>query len=85
MNEIVATITVNQSSAIVKSQSDVKATTVGIQGPSGPSAEGTRLEQLANVDATNLASGSVLVYKTNTNKWTSTLLLDQQHMEGGEY
>jgi hypothetical protein len=29
--------------------------------------------------------GSVLVYKTTTNKWTSTTTLDAQNMEGGEF
>lgn len=30
-------------------------------------------------------NGSVLVYKTTTNKWTSTTTLDAQNMEGGEF
>jgi hypothetical protein len=29
--------------------------------------------------------GSVLVYKTATNKWTSTKILNQQIVDGGEY
>jgi len=29
--------------------------------------------------------GSILVYKTITNKWTSTTTLDAQNMEGGEF
>lgn len=32
-----------------------------------------------------LTNGSILVYKTNTNKWTSTRTLDAQNMEGGEF
>ena len=30
-------------------------------------------------------NGSILVYKTTTNKWTSTTTLDAQNMEGGEF
>ena len=42
---------------------------------------------IANVDVTTngQVNGSVLVYKTTTNKWTSTTTLDAQNMEGGEF
>jgi hypothetical protein len=30
-------------------------------------------------------NGSLLVYRTTTNKWTSTTTLDAQNMEGGEF
>jgi hypothetical protein len=30
-------------------------------------------------------NGSILVYRTTTNKWTSTRTLDAQNMEGGEF
>jgi hypothetical protein len=48
------------------------------------------LESLSNVGDIDLATngklnGSVLVYKTTTNKWTSTTTLDAQNMEGGEF
>ena len=29
--------------------------------------------------------GSVLVYRTTTNKWTASTTLDAQNMEGGEF
>jgi hypothetical protein len=35
------------------------------------------------IDNSNLQEGSVLVYKTETNKWTSTLNLEDQVMNGG--
>lgn len=44
-----------------------------------------RLEDFTNIDATELNNGSVLVYKTNTDRWTSTLLLNQQNIDGGEF
>jgi len=48
------------------------------------------LETLDNVGDVDMntngkENGSVLVYKTNTNKWTATRTLDLQVMEGGEF
>jgi hypothetical protein len=40
---------------------------------------------IADVDLASLNNGAVLVYKTTTNKWTSTTTLDAQNMEGGEF
>ena len=40
---------------------------------------------IGDVDTTNKTNGSVLVYKTITNKWTATTTLDAQNMEGGEF
>jgi hypothetical protein len=43
------------------------------------------ISNIADVDVTTngKVTGSVLVYKTTTNKWTSTTTLDAQNMEGG--
>lgn len=41
------------------------------------------ISNIADVDTTTRINGSVLVYKTTTNKWTSTTTLDAQNMEGG--
>lgn len=43
------------------------------------------LSDVADVDTTTKINGSVLVFKTTTNKWTSTTTLDAQNMEGGEF
>lgn len=45
------------------------------------------ISDIGNVDvSTNgIDNGSILVYKTATNMWTSTTTLDAQHMEGGEF
>lgn len=66
---------------IVNQQPRKEVVAVGIQGPSGPNSISTA----ADVDATDTQNGSILVYKTSTNKWTSTTVLDSQNMEGGEY
>jgi hypothetical protein len=43
------------------------------------------ISNIADVDTTTKLNGSVLVFKTITNKWTSTTTLDAQNMEGGEF
>lgn len=45
------------------------------------------LSDVADIDVTTngKVNGSILVYKTTTNKWTSTTTLDAQNMEGGEF
>lgn len=43
------------------------------------------MSDIGNVDTTILDHGAVLVYRTTTNKWTSTTSLDAQNMEGGEF
>jgi hypothetical protein len=76
MSDITATVDVTSN--------NVTVTAVGIQGASAD-VQNSKLEDLGNVDAQYLANGSVLVYKTNTSKWTSTRTLDLQIMEGGEF
>ena len=45
------------------------------------------MSNIADVDVTTNGklNGSILVYRTITNKWTSTTTLDAQNMEGGEF
>ena len=45
------------------------------------------LDTVGDIDMTTNGknNGSVLVYKSNTNKWTATRTLDAQNMEGGEF
>ena len=45
------------------------------------------LSSVADVDVTTNGknNGSILVYRTTTNRWTSTTTLDAQNMEGGEF
>ena len=50
-----------------------------------PNAVLQSLTDVGDVDTTTKLDGSILVYKTITNKWTSTTTLDAQNMEGGEF
>lgn len=45
------------------------------------------MSNIADVDVTTNGkiNGSVLVYRSATDKWTSTTTLDAQNMEGGEF
>lgn len=45
------------------------------------------IEALEDVDTTTYGkqNGSVLVYRTTTNKWTATTVLDAQDITGGHY
>lgn len=65
----------------VNQQPTQHVVSVGVQGPAGPN----QIMSAADVDVTDLQEGSVLIYKTVTQKWTSTTTLDAQNMEGGEF
>lgn len=45
------------------------------------------LETIGDIDIVSegKSNGAILVYRTTTNKWTSTRTLDAQNMEGGEF
>ena len=68
--------------AVVEYEENITVPAVGIQGLS---ASDMSITNMSDVDASSLVNGSVLVYRTNTNKWTSTRTLDAQNMEGGEF
>jgi hypothetical protein len=68
--------------AVVEYEENISVPQIGIQGLSASNA---KLEQIQNVDASDMNEGSVLVYRVVTNKWTSTTTLDAQNMEGGHY
>jgi hypothetical protein len=61
------------------------AVTVPSVGIQGESATQTGMDGIRDVDMAGKTNGSVLVYKTITNKWTATTTLDAQNMEGGEF
>jgi len=45
------------------------------------------MSNIADVDVTTNGklNGSLLVYRTTTNKWTASTTLDAQNLEGGEF
>lgn len=57
----------------------------GIQGVKGDDGGSVPLSQIQDVDASNLTTGSVLVYSLDANKWVATTLLENQSVESGHY
>lgn len=86
MSDIIATVSSTESTTVVvdSSESTTSVSQVGIQGTSAaeiPLSSNTEVDVATN----GKENGSVLVYRTTTNKWTATTTLDAQNMEGGHY
>jgi hypothetical protein len=82
MADIIATIEENEL-FVVSNQQQLTISSTDTSNP----AVLESLDSVADIDTTTNGklNGSVLVYKTTTNKWTSTTTLDAQNMEGGEF
>jgi hypothetical protein len=77
------TVVIQSTQSQVVTQQPVTTTIItGIMGPPGSSAN---LSELGDVDVSTLNAGSVLVYNSQTQKWNSTTLLDQQIVDSGQY
>lgn len=84
MSEITAVVSPDEALTIAVSEGTyVLNTSTNLANP----AIVESLGDVANVDITTngQVNGSVLVYKTTTNKWTSTTILDAQDVTGGQY
>ena len=80
----------NTKVVAVNRQGTTNVVSVGIQGPQGPQGQSgltgaINISQAIDADTTNLVNGSILVYKTATQKWVSTTTLDAQNMDAGEF
>ena len=82
MGDIIAVISQDEG-MVVTTQEYVVNTNTNLANPVALES----LDMVADVDVTTNGklNGSVLVYKTTTNRWTSTTTLDAQNMEGGEF
>lgn len=63
--------------ATIKDQNDLRIRTSSFQS--------RRLADLTDVDTTNLQDGSVLVYNTSTTKFETTITLEKQIINGGNF
>lgn len=82
MADITAVVTPDEALTVAVSESTyVLNTSTNLANP----AVVESISNIADVDTTTKINGSVLVFKTTTNKWTSTTTLDAQNMEGGEF
>jgi hypothetical protein len=43
------------------------------------------MDDLNNINFSDLRNGSVMVYNSSTQNWTSTLNLESQNISGGQY
>ena len=82
MAEITAVVTPDDALTVAVSEGTfVLNTSTNLANP----AVVESISNIVDVDTTTKINGSLLVYKTTTNKWTSTTTLDAQNMEGGEF
>lgn len=75
------TVVVDAHQTVVLQADAPKTIVTGIMGPRGASS----FSQLQDIDLAQLGAGSLLVYNTQTQKWTATTLLDQQTVESGQF
>jgi hypothetical protein len=84
MADIIAVVDDPTQSVITATTSTGETTIITSSSLSNPTTVES-LSAIGNVDTTTLNNGAVLVYKTNTNMWTSTTILDAQDVTGGQY
>jgi len=63
--------------ATIKDQKDLRIRTTSYQS--------RRIGDLTDVDTSSLEDGSVLVYNIATEKWESTITLEKQIINGGNF
>lgn len=83
MTDTVAIVTPDQALSVAVSEGVLTLSSTNLAPPSVVES----MSNIADVDVTTngKVNGSILVYKTNTNKWTASTTLDAQNMEGGEF
>lgn len=83
MADTVAIVTPDQALSVAVSEGVLTLSSTNLAAP----AVVESMSNIADVDVTTngKVNGSILVYKTSTNKWTASTTLDAQNMEGGEF
>lgn len=83
MTDITAVVTGGNEISATIQQIDLTLSSTNLANP----ATVDTLASIGDVDtSTNgLTTGSILIYRTTTNRWTSSTTLDAQNMEGGEF
>ena len=81
MTDTIAIVTPDESLSVAVSEGVLTFSSSSLANP----AILESLADIGDVDTTTKINGSVLVYRTTTNMWTSTTTLDAQNMEGGEF
>ena len=83
MADTVAVVTPDEALSVAVSENVLTFSSTNLAAP----AVVESITNIADVDVTTngKVNGSILVYKSTTNKWTSSTTLDAQNMEGGEF
>jgi len=83
MADTVAIVTPDQALSVAVSEGVLTLSSTNLAAP----AVVESMSNIADVDVTTngKVNGSILIYKTATNKWTASTTLDAQNMEGGEF
>ena len=83
MSDIIAIVTPDQSLSVAVSEGVI---TLAASNATNPAVVES-VSSIADVDVTTngMLNGSILVYRTTTNKWTASTTLDAQDLEGGAY
>ena len=83
MADTIAVVTPDQALSVAVSEGVLTLSSTNLAAP----AVVESMSNIADVDVTTngKVNGSILVYKTTTNKWTASTVLDAQDMEGGEF
>jgi len=83
MTDTVAIVTPDQALSVAVSEGVLTLSSTNLAAP----AVVESMSNIADVDVTTngKVNGSILIYKTTTNKWTASTTLDAQNMEGGEF
>jgi hypothetical protein len=75
------TVVVDTNQTVVVQDSQTKTIVTGIMGPRGTST----IQNLDDVDMSNLQNGSLLIYSTAATRWQASTLLDSQTLEAGQF
>jgi hypothetical protein len=80
-NDATVVIQTEKHNTVVVRTETPKTIVTGMMGPPGKST----MAGLEDVDMSTLTAGSILIYNTQTERWTSTTLLNQQVVDSGQY
>ena len=78
-------VTISQTETVVVDVDTSVTVITGLLGPKGEDGTRTTLATLTDVDMTNLADGSLLIYSALTGKWQAGNNLNNQILEAGQY
>jgi Flp pilus assembly CpaE family ATPase len=84
MTAEVEKVLVTETQVVVSQPETREVIVTGLLGPKGDRGAST-IAELEDVNLSSLTSGSVLVYDTNSQKWISKTLLNQQQVDCGEF